>query len=218
MLSLVLANAPLKSLVISLISRCAQVKQKSSQLQAGSILPVVECTLGVLAPVEELSSFVRNLLLNIFRHMSLRSLTMVWLDAPPEFEPITTERVRIVPRAEAPVSCVIDLGVLARCSSVAEMQHCMDKWVRAGTQIPVVTLTPRWERLLAWVEASRAGALPKDRGVSVEALGHLSRISFDSVPGAAISVPTITGSLFETWNDPQVVVQRAQLSLPDSTS
>ena len=220
--SFVWTSAPLRSILVSLVSRCAQIKQKSTMLHAGSVRPVLECTLGVVAPHEELTRFLRHLLLSIFRHMCLRAMTVVWLDAPLSFEPIATERVKIVKSApESPIVCVVDLGCLARCDSVAAMQHCMGNWIRAGTTVPVITLTPRWERILAWVDAAKRNKLPTKRGVQVEPLGHLSVVSFrdDEGPLAlpSLRVPTVAAALMETWAEPGEVVQKGSIISGDAT-
>ena len=75
----------LKSLIVSLVARCASIKQKSANLSNGTIGPVLRVTLGIIVDPVLISRLVRTFGIALMRSMHLENLCLVWINAPDTF-------------------------------------------------------------------------------------------------------------------------------------
>ena len=105
----------LKSLLVSLISRCVSLRQKSLGVHAGRIGPVTSARIGFLCRRESLSQLVRQLASSLVEAMALESLELVWVNCTePGFESIVTPRLSITLRGDGPLDCLVDFDACAQ--------------------------------------------------------------------------------------------------------
>lgn len=122
LLSLALSHPPILSLLTALTSRILSIAIKSRMALDGlSAMDKIEAvTLGIVVQPDEIQGWFRLMSHSLAHSLQLKSLSIVWINAPESFETIVNGNARIC-RDAAKIDLIIDMSSYASWLSVAEI-------------------------------------------------------------------------------------------------